>query len=242
MSALGTMEELPESYRDALAAHALSPLWPALRAFLPHGMPARRCQPIHWRYEDIRPLLMEAGDLTPIEKAERRVLILANPSLDTETARATPTIYLGMQLIKPGEVAPNHKHSPSAIRFVMEGDGGYTVVEGEKLPMEPGDLILTPAGLWHEHGHSGTGPVVWLDALALPVVYAFEASYAKEGPSQTASIRADSFVLSRRNRASSRSEKRIKARRFRALVSGSIVASSNRSHFSCSSSIRSRTA
>ena len=192
MSALGTMEELPESYRDALASHALAPLWPALRAFLPHGMPARRCQPIHWRYEDIRPLLMEAGDLTPIEKAERRVLILANPSLDTETARATPTIYLGMQLIKPGEVAPNHKHSPSAIRFVMEGDGGYTVVEGEKLPMEPGDLILTPAGLWHEHGHSGTGPVVWLDALDLPVVYAFEASYAIEGPSQTASNRADS--------------------------------------------------
>ncbi len=191
MSQLGTLEELPLDYRDTLTGQNLVPLWPALRSFLPYGKPTRACAPAMWRYEDVRPLLLQAGDLTPIEKAERRVLILANPSLDMETARATPTIYLGLQLIKPGETAPNHRHSPSAIRFVVEGEGGFTVVEGERLPMEKGDLILTPSGLWHEHGHSGSGPVVWLDALDLPLVYSVEASYCIEGASQRLDNRAD---------------------------------------------------
>jgi gentisate 1,2-dioxygenase len=191
MGELGTLQELPADYRQALTAHNLLPLWPSLRNFLPYGKPARNCKPVLWRYEEIRPLLMQAGELTPIEKAERRVLVLANPSLQLETARATPTIYLGMQLIRPGETAPNHKHSPSAIRFVVEGEGGFTMVDGEKLPMEKGDLILTPSGLWHEHGHSGSGPVVWLDALDLPLVYSLEASYCTEGDSHPPSSRID---------------------------------------------------
>jgi gentisate 1,2-dioxygenase len=70
---------------------------------------------------------------------------------------------------------------------VVEGEGGFTTVQGEKCPMHKGDLILTPAGLWHEHGHEGQGPVVWMDALDLPMVYGMEASYAIEGPSQNAS-------------------------------------------------------
>jgi len=191
MSQLGTLEDLPQAYRDSLSATNLVPLWPALRSFLPYGKPTRNCKPVQWKYQDVRPLLMEAGDLTPIEKAERRVLILANPHLDPATARATPTIYLGLQLIKPGETAPNHKHSPSAIRFVVEGEGGFTMVEGERLPMEKGDLILTPPGLWHEHGHTGNGPVVWLDALDLPLVYSLEASYCIEGQPQARSNAAD---------------------------------------------------
>ena len=186
-SALGTLDDLPKLYRDTLSKTNLVPLWPALRSFLPYGMPERKCAPTIWRYNEVRPLLLQAGDLTPIEKAERRVLILANPTLDPATARATPTIYLGLQLIKPGETAPNHKHSPSAIRFVVEGEGGFTMVEGEKLPMDKGDLILTPSGRWHEHGHSGKGPVVWLDALDLPLIYSVEASYCIEGASQMSS-------------------------------------------------------
>jgi gentisate 1,2-dioxygenase len=87
-------------------------------------------------------------------------------------------------LILPRETAPNHRHSPSAVRFVVEGEGGFTIVEGEKLPMERGDLILTPALLWHEHRHEGSSPVIWLDALDLPTVFAQEASYALEGPPQ----------------------------------------------------------
>jgi gentisate 1,2-dioxygenase len=191
MSQLGTLEELPLEYREALTAGNLAPLWPSMRAFLPYDMPERNCRPTSWHYKDVRPLLMRAGDLTPIEKAERRVLILANPGLGLDTGRATPSIYLGLQLILPGETAPNHRHTPSAIRFVIEGDGGFTMVQGEKLPMEKGDLILTPPGLWHEHGHEGKAPVVWLDVLDLPLIYALEASYCNEGDSQPGSNRPD---------------------------------------------------
>lgn len=186
MSDLGTLEELPLDYRQSLTDRNLLPLWPSLRNFLPYGRPNRETRPTLWRYEDIRPLLLRAGELTPIEKAERRVLVLANPGLGLDKVRATPTIYLGMQLILAGETAPNHRHTPSAIRFAVEGDGAYTVVEGEKLPMAPGDLILTPPKLWHEHGHDGSGPVVWLDALDLPLIHDIEASYCIEGASQPA--------------------------------------------------------
>ncbi|MGO9358520.1 MAG: cupin domain-containing protein [Xanthobacteraceae bacterium] len=185
MAELGTLEELPIDYRNGLTATNLVPLWPSLRAALPYDMPTRRTRAMVWRYADIRPRLLQAGELTPIEKAERRVLVLANPGLGLENMQATPSIYIGMQLILPRETAPNHRHSPSAVRFVVEGEGGFTVVEGEKLPMEKGDLILTPSGLWHEHGHAGSGPVVWLDALDLPVVYALEASYCLDGKPQT---------------------------------------------------------
>ena len=191
MAQLGTLEELPLGYREALTAGNLAPLWPSMRAFLPYDIPERHCTPTAWRYSDVRPLLMQAGELTPVEKAERRVLILGNPGLGLDTGRATPSIYLGLQLILPGETAPNHRHSPSAIRFVIEGEGGFTMVEGEKLPMEKGDLILTPPGLWHEHGHEGSAPVVWLDVLDLPLVYALEASYCTEGASQPGSNRPD---------------------------------------------------
>jgi gentisate 1,2-dioxygenase len=182
---LGSVEDLPPDYYDGLVSRNLLPLWPSLRAVLPYGKPTRRTQPILWRYADVRPQLLRAGELTPIERAERRVLVLCNPGLGLENMQATPSIYIGLQLILPGETAPNHRHTPSAVRFVIEGSGGYTVVEGEKLPMEKGDLILTPPGLWHEHGHEGEGPVIWLDALDLPLIYGLEASYAIEAKPQT---------------------------------------------------------
>lgn len=182
--ALGTLEELPADYRAAMAAANLVPLWPSMRGFLPHGAPRPRTRPTLWRYADIRPLLLRAGELTPIEKAERRVLVLSNPGHDLDGLHATGTIYVGMQLILPGETAPNHRHTPSAVRIVVEGTGGFTAVDGERLPMEKGDLILTPATLWHEHGHAGDRPVVWLDALDLPLVVGMEASYALDGPPQ----------------------------------------------------------
>jgi gentisate 1,2-dioxygenase len=105
MSSLGTIEELPQDYRSALDQHSLLPLWPSLRSFLPYDRPSRSCRPMQWRYDDVRPLLIEAGRLTPIEKAERRVLVLANPSLGLETARATPTIYLVPGITDPRNTA-----------------------------------------------------------------------------------------------------------------------------------------
>lgn len=184
MHALGTLEDLPLDYRNALSEQNLVPLWPSLRSVLPPGKPALRTRPTHWSYEAIRPLLLQAGNLTPIEKAERRVLVLANTGHGLEKMQASSSIYLGMQLLLPGEWAPAHRHTPNAVRMIVEGKGAYTTVDGEKCPMSRGDLILTPTGLWHEHGHDGTEPVIWLDVLDLPLVYYTETSYAVEGKVQ----------------------------------------------------------
>lgn len=181
---LGRLEDLPADYRTALTAQNLVPLWPSLRALLPPERPRPATRPTHWSYEALRPLLLRAGELTPIEKAERRVLVLANPGHGLEKMQASPAIYLGMQLLLPGEWAPSHRHTPNAVRMIVEGEGAYTTVDGEKCPMRRGDLVLTPTGLWHEHGHDGDAPVVWLDVLDLPLVYFLEASYHVGGARQ----------------------------------------------------------
>jgi gentisate 1,2-dioxygenase len=177
---LGTLEDLPLDYREALTAAELAPLWPQMRNLLPHGKPASAVDPHVWRFETLRPLLLRAGQLTPVEKAERRVLVLCDPGR-AGALQATATIYAGMQLLLPGEAAPSHRHTPSAARILVEGTGGYTVVDGKKCVMEKGDLILTPGGMWHDHGHDGGEPVIWLDALDLPLLVMVEASFAEEG-------------------------------------------------------------
>lgn len=184
MNELGRLEDLPQDYRDVLTQRNLVPLWPSLRGVLPPHIPTRQTTATHWPYETIKPLLLQAGELTPIEKAERRVLVLANPGHGLEKMQASPAIYLGMQLLLPGEWAPSHRHTPNAVRMVVEGEGAWTTVDGEKCMMSRGDLILTPTGLWHEHGHDGQEPVVWLDVLDLPLVYYMEASYHINGDRQ----------------------------------------------------------
>jgi gentisate 1,2-dioxygenase len=177
MSELGRLEDLPADYVAALKEQNLVPLWPNLRAVLPPDKPRPNTRATHWPYAALRPLLMQAGALTPIEKAERRVLVLANPGHGLDKMQASAAMYLGMQLLLPGEWAPSHRHTPNAVRMVVEGEGAWSTVDGEKCEMRRGDLILTPTGLWHEHGHDGSEPVVWLDVLDLPLVYYLEASY-----------------------------------------------------------------
>ena len=149
---------------------AVAPLWERLFTFMSKE-PKMRAAPYLWRYSAIRPSLMETADLITAEEAERRVLILENPSLKGETA-AADSLFAGLQLIMPGEVAGTHRHSPSALRFIIEGDGAYTAINGEKAPMKVGDLILTPSMVWHDHGNVGTDPVVWLDGLDIPLIRA----------------------------------------------------------------------
>lgn len=110
---------------------------------------------------------MEAGNLVTAEEAERRVLMLVNPTLQAPCT--TDSIYAGLQLILPNETAPAHRHVAFALRFIIEGSGGFTAVEGEKMMMERGDVILTPSWTWHDHGNEGAGPVIWLDGLDLPL-------------------------------------------------------------------------
>jgi len=132
MSELGRLEDLPSDYVAELNAQNLVPLWPNLRAVLPPKKPRPSTRATHWSYEALRPLLMKAGELTPIEKAERRVLVLANPGHGLEKMQASAAMYLGMQLLLPGEWAPSHRHTPNAVRMVVEGAGAWSTVDGEK--------------------------------------------------------------------------------------------------------------
>lgn len=191
MNELGRLEDLPQDYRDTLTSLNLVPLWPSLRGVMPPHVPTRQTRATHWPYASLKTQLLKAGELTPIEKAERRVLVLANPGHGLEKMQASPAIYLGMQLLLPGEWAPSHRHTPNAVRMVVEGEGAWTTVEGEKCTMARGDLILTPTGLWHEHGHDGTEPVVWLDVLDLPLVHYLEASYHVNGERQATKAGSD---------------------------------------------------
>lgn len=155
----------------------LYPLWEVLSALVT-PTPRSQARPWKWDYASARDYLMRAGDLISAEKAERRVLILENPGLPGSSA-ITTSLYAGLQLILPGEVAPCHRHSQCALRFVLEGDGAYTAVEGEKVVMRPFDLVLTPNWQWHDHGNPSRVPMIWLDGLDIPTVRHFDASFAE---------------------------------------------------------------
>ena len=145
----------------------------------PHPNP--QAQEAQWRYSEVRPTLLEAGDIVGAEEAERRVLMLVNPSLQAPCT--TDTIYAGLQLVLPGEIAPAHRHTAFALRFIVEGNGGFTAVEGKKISMQRGDVILTPSWNWHDHGNDGKDPVIWLDGLDLPL-YKFARVNFAEGYSE----------------------------------------------------------
>ena len=192
---LGRLEDLPSDYLSDLDRLRLAPLWPQMRNVLPHDAPAPLSKPCLWSFRQARPLLLRAGELTPVEKAERRVLVLVDPGRGKGAMQVTASIYCGLQLLLPGEKAPAHKHTPSAARIIVEGEGAFTIVNGEKCLMEKGDLILTPTGCWHDHGHEGTQPVIWLDLLDLPLYYYLEGSYAVEAELQSPANRPDSSLV-----------------------------------------------
>ncbi|MYD78070.1 MAG: cupin domain-containing protein, partial [Gammaproteobacteria bacterium] len=154
--------ELKEFYKR-LPEFSLAPLWTVLSSLIT-PVPVSRCQPAHWDYKKVRPLILESGSLITAKQAERRVLILENPGMPGES-KITDSLYAGLQLILPGEVAPAHRHSQSALRFIVEGSGAYTAVDGEKTIMEEGDFVITPSWTWHDHGNDSTEPMVWLDGL-----------------------------------------------------------------------------
>ena len=169
-------------YYRRLDPLSMAPLWEVLGDLVTPA-PASRCRPACWRYEDVRSLLLESGGLITAREAERRVLVLENPGLRGES-RVTTSLYAGLQLILPGEVAPAHRHSQTALRFVVEGEGAYTAVDGEKAVMHEGDFIITPSGAWHDHGNESDRPVVWLDGLDIPIVTLLDASFAERCPEE----------------------------------------------------------
>jgi len=185
-----------EEFFQRLNQKNTAALWEVLADIVPPE-PCTPCVPALWRYEEVRPLLMEAGRRITAKEAERRVLILENPGL-RGMSRITQSVYAGIQLVLPGEVAPTHRHVASALRFVIESDGGYTAVDGEPSTMRPGDFILTPSWTYHDHGNPGDKPVVWLDGLDIPIVNFFDTSFAEHHPEETQPItRMDGDSLAR---------------------------------------------
>jgi gentisate 1,2-dioxygenase len=160
-----------------------APLWEVMGKIVP-AEPAPEAVPVLWRYDEVRPLLMEAGRLLTAREAERRVLVLENPGLRGQS-RITGSMYAGLQLILPGEIATAHRHAAAALRFILEGTGAYTAVEGERTMMHPGDFILTPSWTYHDHGNPGDVPVIWLDGLDVPIVNMFDASFRESYPGET---------------------------------------------------------
>jgi gentisate 1,2-dioxygenase len=126
--------------------------------------------PYLWHWNDVRSALVEAGEIHALEAdAGRRTIRLCSPGLAGN--KTTPTLQTSIQLVKPGEVAPAHRHTMNALRYVIEGTGGYTTVNGAKLMMEPGDLVLTPGWSWHDHGHDGDVPMIWIDGHDFPFTH-----------------------------------------------------------------------
>ena len=171
------MEELQLFYEE-VKRYQSRPLW------VGRTEPQPKAVPYLWKYQDFRPLLLRAAELVPMEMAERRVLIFSNPGLSGR-GPATSTLSANLQIINPGEVAPSHRHTASALRLIVEGHSAYTAVEGEKTYMEPGDFITTPNWTWHDHGNEGDAPMVWLDGLDSTLVGALDAAFREEYPEES---------------------------------------------------------
>lgn len=160
----------------------LAPLWEVLHALVP-PQPQSPCKPGYWNYRAIRPYILESGRAITAREAVRRVLILENPGMRGQSC-ITRSLYCGLQLILPGEIAPSHRHTQSALRFIVEGSGAYTAVNGERTTMHPGDFIITPAWTWHDHGNPGDEAVVWMDGLDIPILALFDAQFAENYPEE----------------------------------------------------------
>jgi gentisate 1,2-dioxygenase len=183
----GSAEMRSDFYRR-MDRDNLAPLWEVLHALVP-PQPQTPCLPAHWSYRAIRPHIMEAGQAISAREAVRRVLILENPGLRGQSC-ITRSLYCGLQLILPGEIAPSHRHTQSALRFIVEGAGAYTAVNGERTVMHPGDFIITPAWTWHDHGNPGAEPVVWMDGLDIPILALFDAQFAENYPEEVQPVTA----------------------------------------------------
>jgi len=169
-----------DDYCDSIARWQVAPLWERL-ANLVTQEPEIDAVPYLWDFDALRPILLESAELISEEEAERRVLILENPGLSGQSA-ATNTLFAGLQLIMPGEIAPSHRHTPAALRFIIESRDAYTSVDGERADMSPGDLVLTPSWCWHYHSHEGQDPVIWLDVLDLSLIRAIGSRFVEHHP------------------------------------------------------------
>src|SRR5499427_1924137 len=177
MLELSDIQSSPQELQDyyaQLQAQQMTPAWMGGGISIE---PRSEAVPYLWRWRDLRPQAMRAAELVGTQQAERRVLRLTNPGLP---GTASNTLVANIQIVMPGEIARAHRHSAAALRLIIEGSGGYTVVNGERVPMFPGDLVLTPNWSWHDHANDTDAPMIWLDGLDTPLVRMLEAGFYEE--------------------------------------------------------------
>ncbi|HBZ43616.1 MAG TPA: gentisate 1,2-dioxygenase [Maritimibacter sp.] len=147
-------------------------LWP---------VPEENFLPYIWRYGDVKPILEAAGELVSTEFAERRNLTMRNP-VEGNRYATVRTMVAAYQMIKPGELAKAHRHTPNALRLILDGHGTYTTVNGTRVEMRPGDVLLTPNWAWHSHESVGSEDCYWLDFLDVPAVHLLEPMFFERHP------------------------------------------------------------
>ncbi len=177
------VEDTPEleAYYAELDTLDAGALWTVANTIEPWE-PVSQSRPMLWRYADLRGHVLRSLDLVTPERAGRRVVYLVNPGRK-DVAAAVGWLYTGLQVMNPGEQASSHRHSSSALRFIMEGEGAYTVVDGHKITLGRNDFVLTPNGTWHEHGVGAEGTTcIWQDGLDIPLVNAMEANFFEVHP------------------------------------------------------------
>lgn len=173
--AIGKMAEFHQILADA----NIQPLWDRYDDLLPEERVAPDA-PMVWHWSDLQPFIDRAARDVSMSDAERRVLMLINPAFDGRPVTTT-NLFAGMQILEPGEQARPHRHTPSAMRFIVDGSGGATIVNGQRCDMTPGDLILTPNWAWHEHINDSDSRIVWLDALDVPLAHSLGTVFSQRG-------------------------------------------------------------
>ena len=172
--------ELEEFYRD-LEKLGAGALWTVANDIEP-WYPQPSSVPMHWSYEDLRPHVLRSASLVSGDDAGRRVVMLVNDGRKDLSA-CVGLLYTGLQIMNPGESMTAHRHAASALRYVIEGTGAWTIVEGDRLEVGSRDFAITPSGTWHEHGNaSDTDPVIWQDGLDIPLVNALDANFYEVHP------------------------------------------------------------
>ncbi|UOF89280.1 cupin domain-containing protein [Fodinisporobacter ferrooxydans] len=178
--------QIVKEFNREIEKYHLGPLWHAIPELMPHE-PKPQAVAYLWKWKTLHTKLMEAREIfTPDRGGERRAIYLQNPGLKHREpwgwASTTQTLYAAVQLILPGETAPSHRHTQSALRFITNGSGAYTIVQGERIFMEEGDYLITPGGLWHGHAHLGAEPMIWMDALDIPTLYSIGGTFFEHYP------------------------------------------------------------
>jgi len=173
---------LDDLYARFAEAH-MTPLWTQIGGLMP-TRPRPDAVPMLWRWSTLLPLAERAGELVPVGRGgERRAIALANSGLPG-TPYATPTLWAAIQYLGPREEAPAHRHTQTAFRFVVDGEGVWTNVEGDPVAMRRGDLLLTPGMHFHEHHNTSDRPMAWIDGLDIPLVRQIDAGFFEFGPDE----------------------------------------------------------